>query len=129
MKKHSVVPTAFHASGTRVAVLSAAHFTADMLGGLLPGFLPVALKYFRIDLGMGVIILTCMSIGCNLMQIPASLLGRETRTPRLLTVGLVMAGMIVLLAAMPETTPVIVLCLLMASISAGSPPAFPCRLS
>jgi MFS transporter len=31
----------------------------------------------------------------------------------------VMAGMIVLLAAMPETTPVIVLCLLMASVGAG----------
>ena len=119
MKKHSIVPVAFHTSGTQIAVLSAAHFMVDMLGGLLPGFLPVALEYFKINLGMGVIILTSMSIGCNIMQIPASLLDRETRNPRLLSIGLVMAGLIVLLAAMPETTPVFVLCILMVIVGAG----------
>ena len=50
-----------------MTALASAHFMADMMGGLLPGFLPVALKYFHLDLGMGVFILTSMSIGCNMM--------------------------------------------------------------
>ena len=119
MKKHSIIPSAFHTSGTQIASLSAAHFMVDMLGGLLPGFLPIALEHFKINLGMGVIILTSMSIGCNIMQIPASMLGRETRKPWLLNLGLLMAGLIVLLAAMPSTTPVFVLCLLMVIVGAG----------
>ncbi len=119
MKKHSIIPSAFHTAGTQIASLSAAHFMVDMLGGLLPGFLPIALEHFKIDLGMGVIILTSMSIGCNIMQIPASMLGRETRKPWLLNLGLLMAGLIVLLAAMPSTTPVFVLCLLMVIVGAG----------
>ena len=90
MKKHSIIPSAFHTSGTQIASLSAAHFMVDMLGGLLPGFLPIALEHFKINLGMGVIILTSMSIGCNIMQIPASMLGRETRKPWLLNLGLLM---------------------------------------
>ena len=59
-----------------MTALASAHFMADMMGGLLPGFLPVALKYFHLDLGMGVFILTSMSIGCNMMQIPVALLDR-----------------------------------------------------
>ena len=119
MRKHSIIPNALHTSGTQIASLSAAHFMVDMLGGLLPGFLPIALVHFHINLGMGVIILTSMSIGCNIMQIPASMLGRETRKPWLLTLGLLMAGLIVLLAAMPPTTPVFVLCILMVIVGSG----------
>ena len=119
MKKHSIIPSAFHTAGTQIASLSAAHFMVDMLGGLLPGFLPIALEHFKINLGMGVIILTSMSIGCNIMQIPASMLGRETRKPWLLSLGLLMSGLIVLLAAMPSTTPVFVLCFLMVIVGAG----------
>lgn len=119
MKKHSIIPSAFHTSGTQIAALSAAHFMVDMLGGLLPGFLPIALTHFNLNLGMGVIIITSMSIGCNIMQIPAAMLGRETRKPWLLNLGLLMAGLIVLLAAMPSATPVFVLCILMVIVGAG----------
>lgn len=119
MKKHSIVPVPLHNSGSQIFTLSAAHFMVDMLGGTLPGVLPVALQYFKINLGLGVIILTSMSIGCNMMQIPAAMLDRNHRTPRLLAVGLVMAGMIVLLAAMPETTPFFLICLLMLIVGAG----------
>ena len=80
-----------------MTALASAHFMADMMGGLLPGFLPVALKYFHLDLGMGVFILTSMSIGCNMMQIPVALLDRSTRNPRLISIGLLMAGLILLL--------------------------------
>ena len=119
MKKYSVIPPALHTSGIQVGVLTGAHFLVDMLGGLLPGFLPVALVYFDINLGLGVVILSSVSIGCNLMQIPASLLGRAMRSPTLLTVGLVMAGLIVLLGAMPRETPVWVLCILMVTVGCG----------
>ena len=72
------------------ACLGALHGGHD--GRLLPGFLPVALKYFHLDLGMGVFILTSMSIGCNMMQIPVALLDRSTRNPRLISIGLLMRG-------------------------------------
>lgn len=119
MKKHSIVPVPLHNSGTRIVTLSAAHFIVDLLGGTLPGVLPVALQYFKINLGLGVVILTSMSIGCNMMQIPAAMLDRHHRTPRLLALGLAMAGMIVLLAAMPATTPFFLICLLMLVVGAG----------
>ena len=119
MKKHSIVPVPLHNSGTRIVTLSAAHFMVDLLGGTLPGVLPVALQYFKINLGLGVVILTSMSIGCNMMQIPAAMLDRNHRTPRLLALGLAMAGMIVLLAAMPATTPFFLICLLMLVVGAG----------
>lgn len=119
MKKHSIVPAPLHNSGTRIVTLSAAHFMVDLLGGTLPGVLPVALQYFKINLGLGVVILTSMSIGCNMMQIPAAMLDRNHRTPRLLALGLAMAGMIVLLAVMPATTPFFLICLLMLIVGAG----------
>ena len=119
MKKHSIVPAPVHQPGTRILTLSLAHFMVDLLGGTLPGVLPVALAYFKLNLGLGVVILTSMSIGCNMMQIPAALLDRHRRTPRLLALGLIMAGLIVLLAALPETTPFFLICLLMIIVGAG----------
>ena len=119
MKKHSIIPASLHNPGTQILTLSAAHFMVDLLGGTLPGVLPVALRHFNLNLGLGVVILTSMSIGCNIMQIPAALLDRHHRTPRLLALGLAMAGMIVLLAAMPETTPFFLICLLMLIVGAG----------
>jgi len=119
MKKHSIVPDRIHTSGTRITTLAFAHFIADMMGGTLPGILPVALVYFHLNLGLGVIILTSMSIGSNLMQIPASLLDRAERSPRTLYVGLAMAGMIVLLALFPPETPLFLLCILMVIVGAG----------
>ena len=102
-----------------MTALASAHFMADMMGGLLPGFLPVALKYFHLDLGMGVFILTSMSIGCNMMQIPVALLDRSTRNPRLISIGLLMAGLILLLGTLPSSTPVPILCLIMLTVGAG----------
>ena len=119
MKKHSIIPASLHNPGTQILTLSAAHFMVDLLGGTLPGVLPEALRHFNINLGLGVVILTSMSIGCNIMQIPAAMLDRNNRTPRLLALGLAMAGMIVLLAAMPETTPFFLICLLMLFVGAG----------
>ncbi len=119
MKKHTLIPTALHSSGARMTTLASAHFMADMMGGLLPGFLPAALAYFHLDLGMGVFILTSMSIGCNMMQIPVAYLDRDTRSPRLISIGLLMAGLILLLGALPRATPVPVLCLMMLAVGAG----------
>ncbi len=119
MKKHSIVPVPLHNSSSQILILSAAHFMVDMLGGILPSVLPVALQYFKLNLGLGVIILTSVSIGCNIMQIPAAMLDRNHRTPRLMALGLIMAGMIVLLSLLPETTPFFLICLLMLTVGAG----------
>ncbi len=119
MKKQTPIPNALYSSGAQMTALASAHFMADMMGGLLPGFLPVALRYFHLDLGMGVFILTSMSIGCNMMQIPAAMLDRNTRSPRLISIGLLMAGLILLLGALPSSTPVPVLCLIMLTVGAG----------
>ncbi len=119
MKKQTAIPNVLYSSGAQMTALASAHFMADMMGGLLPGFLPVALKYFHLDLGMGVFILTSMSIGCNMMQIPVALLDRNTRNPRLISIGLLMAGLILLLGALPSSTPVPVLCLIMLTVGAG----------
>ena len=119
MKKQTSIPNVLYSSGAQMTTLASAHFMADMMGGLLPGFLPVALNYFHLDLGMGVFILTSMSIGCNMMQIPVAYLDRGTRNPRLISIGLLMAGLILLLGALPATTPVIILCLIMLTVGAG----------
>ena len=119
MKKQSPIPHVLYSSGAQMSALASAHFMADMMGGLLPGFLPVALTYFHLDLGMGVFILTSMSIGCNMMQIPVAYLDRETRNPRLIGIGLLMASLILLLGALPPSTPVFVLCVVMLTVGAG----------
>ncbi len=115
MKKKNIINN----SSMRLAVLSAAHFMADMLGGTLPGILPVALVYFNLNLGWGVVILTSMSIGCNIMQIPAARLDRRSRSPRMLICGLAMAGALVLLSLMPQNTPFVLICLLMLIVGVG----------
>ena len=99
--------------------LAGAHFVADLIGGILPGILPVALRHFGISLGVGVVILTCISIGSNILQIPAAQFEKKTRRPRLLYVGLALSALIVLLAALPAGTPVPVLCLLMLIVGIG----------
>ena len=119
MNRHSIVPAGLQAPAAQVAALFSVHFMADMLGGILPGLLPVALTHFGMDLGMGVVIITCMGIGSNLLQIPISAVGRQTRSPALLILGLAMAGLIVLLAVLPASTPFAVLCLLMLVVGAG----------
>ncbi len=119
MKKHTVIPSSIHSPASRMFSLAFAHFLADMLGCMLPGFLPIALAYFDLSLGMGVLILCFTGIGSNLMQIPVALIDKTVRLPRMLLLGLALAGLIATLGLFPKWTPVPVLCLLMLLIGTG----------
>ena len=119
MKKHSAVPQPLHNSTARIVTLSFSHFIADMMCGILPGILPVVMAYFDLNIALGVMIITCMSIGSNLMQIPASMLDRMHRGPRTLYIGLCMASAVLFLNFLPQKTPFFVLCILMAIVGAG----------
>ena len=119
MKKHSAVPEPLHNSTARIATLAFYHFMADLICGILPGILPVVMAYFNLDIALGVMIISCMTIGSNLMQIPASMLDRMHRGPRMLYLGLCMASAILFLDFFPRTTPFFVLCILMVIVGAG----------
>ena len=120
MKKHSAVPKSLHNSTAKIITLSFSHFISDMMAGILPGILPVVMAYFKLNIGLGVVIISCMSIGGNLMQIPASLLDRMCRGPRTLYLGLCMASSVMLLFFFPSETPFAILCILMAIVGAGT---------
>ena len=99
--------------------LMAAHFVIDMLGGLLPGFLPVAREHFGLSLGAGVVLLAIMGIGSNLFQIPAGLVRRHARLPLMIQCGMVLSMLIFLFGFLPGGTPVWVLAALMFLVGIG----------
>jgi len=103
----------------QLAVLLGAHFYADMTSGLLAGFLPVALNRFHLDLSLGVILLTCMGIGSNFLQVPAAKICARRTGPAGLLAGLALCASFVLLGTLPEHTPLLVLCFLMFLVGSG----------
>lgn len=109
----------FQSAPCRIGTLTLSHSMVDLMSGLLPGVLPVALVYFRMDLSTAVIILSCMGIGCNVMQIPVAQLGKNSQSPRYIFLGLTMSSLILTLGLLPRTTPVICLCLLMLLVGFG----------
>ncbi len=128
MKSTSPVPAAVHSDPSRVCALISAHFFVDMLSWFLAGFLPVLQKKFGFGLASGTVVFSCVAIGCNLMQIPASGLGRRSRESTWIVAGILLSGSIVLLAALPTGTPVWVLCLLMLVVGAGVAVTHPAAL-
>lgn len=119
MKRHSAVPDSLHNSTARILTLSFSHFISDMMGGILPGILPIVIAYFKLNIGLGVVILSCTHIGSNLMQIPVARIDRMQRSPRMLYIGLCMVSSIFLLICFPPNTPFFVLCILMAVVGVG----------
>ncbi len=103
----------------QMAALAGTHFMVDLIGGILPGILPVALTHFNISLGIGVVVLTCVSIGSNLLQIPAAQFDKLHSGPRMLFLGLAMASLIVLLGFLPTESPTLLLCGLMLVVGIG----------
>ncbi len=91
-------------AAARFSALAASHFFADFFSAVLPGILPAALLYFHLDLGYGVILLSAIGIGANLLQIPASLIDRTGKSPRFLVSGILLASTILILPFLPETT-------------------------
>ncbi len=103
----------------QMLALAGAHFMVDLIGGILPGILPVALKHFNISLGIGVVVLTCVSIGSNLGQIPAAQFDKRHPGPRMLYFGLAMTSLLVLLGFLPTESPTLSLCGLMLVVGVG----------
>ncbi|MCQ2352688.1 MAG: MFS transporter [Victivallaceae bacterium] len=91
-------------AATRFFALAASHFSADFFSAVLPGILPAALLYFHLDLGYGVILLSAIGIGANLLQIPASAIDRDKSSPRLLVFGILLASAVLILPFLPEKT-------------------------
>ena len=106
-------------ASARLSVLTGVHFLADFFASLLPGFLPVILQYFGLPLNVGVVVIAFMAIGANLLQLPAAMLDRNARNPRILVIGLLLASLILYIGLLPGTTPAWALAFLMLLIGCG----------
>ena len=109
-------------SGTayrRLAALLGAHFCADLFSGILAGFLPAVLVYFDMDLKYGAILLTCLGIGSNFLQVPAAKVAARRSDPAALIAGLVLCAAFTVLVLLPRTTPFGGLCLVMFCVGFG----------
>ena len=95
----------------KLGLLTFVHFLADSSCGALPGFLPVAMNYFGLDLSYGVAFVSTMGIGCNLLQIPVSKLGGRSSSPVWICLGLLMISCYAFMGFLPQSTPFPVICL------------------
>lgn len=103
----------------QLAALLGAHFFADLVGGLLAGFLPVLLTHFHLDLSLGVIMISSMGIGSNFLQVPAAKIARNKTGPAALVAGMILCASFAILAVLPSSTPLWVLCLIMLFVGFG----------
>ena len=67
----------------QLAALMLLHFTADMVGGILPGILPVLRENFNMTLSAGVIFLAARALSSNFCQMAVGPL-RKIQTNRFL---------------------------------------------
>ncbi|MBQ9771566.1 MAG: MFS transporter [Lentisphaeria bacterium] len=103
----------------QLGLLTFVHFLADCANNAVPGFLPVAMAYFTLDLSYGVGLLSVLGIGCNLLQIPLSKLGGKSRSPVWIITGLILLGCSGLIGLLPRSTPFIAVCGLLLVVSLG----------
>ena len=52
----------------QLSMLTAIHFTVDMLSGMLPGFLPRLLEKYTLSIGTGTLLLTLCAFSSNGVQ-------------------------------------------------------------
>ena len=107
MKKNPSLPC------LQLGALAGVHFFVDMIGGTLPGFLPAVLERFQISIGTGALLIACIGIGSNLLQMPAAKLAARCTSNIVLLIGMALAGAFVLIGVLPATTPIWALCLLL----------------
>lgn len=103
----------------QLPALALAHFTADMLGGILPGILPVVRSHFGLSVGGGVLLLSIMGIGSNVFQVPAGMIRRQATLPFMMKIGLATASLIAVAFLLPAATPMIFIAGLMLIIGIG----------
>ncbi len=102
-----------------LAALTLAHFQVDMMGGVLPGFLPVAREHFGLSLGTGVLLLAVTGIGSNLFQLPFGLLRRRARRLLFVPAGVVLSLAVTGLALLPRSASPVLLVGLMLAVGIG----------
>lgn len=81
-----------HALALRqLSLLTAIHFTVDMLSGTLPGFLPELRKEYGLSLVAGTVLLTLCSFSSNGVQLWAGTLRKTAKRPKLVQLGLILS--------------------------------------
>jgi len=71
----------------RLSLLTAIHFTVDMLSGTLPGFLPALRQEYALSLVAGTVLLTLCSFSSNGIQLWAGTLRKAAKRPQLVHLG------------------------------------------
>lgn len=100
-------------------LLTAIHFTVDMLSGTLPGFLPELRKEYELSLVTGTVLLTLCSFSSNGIQLWAGTLRKNARKPMLVQLGLVLSCAICLVCLTPHVVPALFLTLLVLILGTG----------
>jgi len=103
----------------KLFTLAGLHGYVDLIGGLLPGILPALLQHFNISLGAAAVLICCIGISSNLLQMPLATLTRNRTNPSWILVGLAACSLTTLLRFLPSATPFWLLCLLLLVVGAG----------
>ncbi|MDD3155617.1 MAG: hypothetical protein PHS41_12195, partial [Victivallaceae bacterium] len=85
----------------QLTMLVAIHFTVDMFSGFLPGVLPVLIQKYNLSIGFCGGLVALMGLSSNLLQMWAGTLRREAHRPRLVQLGVLLAGFIAFLGCVP----------------------------
>ncbi len=96
------------------------HFTADMVGGILPGILPVLRNKFSMTLASGVLFLALRSLSSNFCQIAVGSLRKNSNRPFFIYIGLLLLMFIGLLGFLPTNTPLFLLMLFAVIFGCGT---------
>ena len=87
----------------QLLVLSAVHFTVDMLGNMLPSILPEVRSEFTMTLSLGAFVLAALTVTANGVQLLTGHLRAEQTRPLFVHIGLTLAVCICLLPALPKS--------------------------
>lgn len=87
----------------RLSLLTAIHFTVDMLSGTLPGFLPALRQEYALSLVAGTVLLTLCSFSSNGIQLWAGTLRKAAKRPKLVQLGLLLSCAICFAGLAPQT--------------------------
>ena len=101
----------------QLAVLSIIHFLVDMFGNMLPAILPRLRDHYAMGLRLGTVVLACLMLSANGVQLLIGHLRPDKTRPLFLHVGLVLAASVCLLALAPQSTLGVALIMVLAIIS------------
>ena len=103
-----------------LAALMLLHFSADMIGGILPGILPVLRDNFNMTLKMGVIFLSIRALSSNFCQVAVGPLRKNSSRPFFIYVGLLLLALIGIFGFLPKNTPPWILFILSGIFGCGT---------